>query len=289
MSVCPSCGAKGFAPGSPCASCGQGAKAAGAPALPELELNIPKPPPPKPKVPKKEEPAEPIELAVDMASIHHSALPGKAPPLPGARAPGAAAVGAGTVTPSAAVLRAPSYRGAAAGPEIDEEDDAQARALANYGDLPKHWLLSPLYAYRVLTRQKELKGALVLRRDEATEAATMAEDALIACAERVRARAAADEKYKPMIASIMNAEDLLRSRDGALAKEQDAHAQRVAQIDARISAVEGELAAAQVDERRVAGELAEAEAALQRAEAKVKRAEIEMRNATEAAKQQGGR
>jgi chromosome segregation ATPase len=158
-----------------------------------------------------------------------------------------------------------------------------ARLLAEYGEAPKHWLLSPIYAWRVLRRQRELKKALVGRREEVKRALTEADDARVAFAERIRHDAEKpEERYKPFVPvleQLRAAEELLRSRDRILASEQDAQSARLASVDARLARLEAELAQAQAAERAVAGELASAQAALARSEQKLKRAEAELRSA----------
>jgi hypothetical protein len=165
---------------------------------------------------------------------------------------------------------------------IETEEELAARTLADYGTVPRSWIMTPFYAYRVLRRQRELERALVGRKEEAALAVTAAEDALVACGERARARVKEHAEYKRSLTELTAAEELLRSRDTALAKEQDAHAERIKSIDVRISKLEEELADAKSQERQAAGALADAEAALKRAEAKMKRAEIELRNANAA-------
>ena len=72
----------------------------------------------------------------------------------------------------------------------------------------------------------------------------------------------------------------MRSRDGALASEMDAHAKKVAGLEERKRSLDAELSAAQTAERKCAEELSAAQASLQRAEAKVKSTDIEIRNAS---------
>jgi chromosome segregation ATPase len=154
-----------------------------------------------------------------------------------------------------------------------------ARLLADYGNPPQSSVLAPLYAWRVLRRRRELARALVGRREEVARTANEAEDALVAFAERVRPAAEKQPPYASAIEELRRAEDLLRSRDRVLASEQDAQNARIAQVDARLSKFEEELAQAQADERAAAGELAATQAALAREEAKLKRAEVELRAA----------
>jgi len=154
-----------------------------------------------------------------------------------------------------------------------------ARLLADYGEPPRHWLLSPLYAWRVLRRQRELKAALVGRREEATRTAGEVEDALVALAERARPVAEKQPSFAHALEELRRAEELLRSRDRVLATEQDAQNARLVQVDARLAKLEQELTRAQAEERAIAAELAGAQGALTREEAKLKRAEIELRAA----------
>jgi hypothetical protein len=154
-----------------------------------------------------------------------------------------------------------------------------ARLLADHGNAPQGWLLSPMYAWRVLRRRRELRRALVERRAEAARTATEAEDALVAFAERVRSAAEKQPTYAVAIEELRRAEDLLRSRDRVLAAEQDAQKARIVQVDTRVAKLEEELSQARADERTAAGALAAAQASLAREEAKLKRAEMELRAA----------
>jgi hypothetical protein len=154
---------------------------------------------------------------------------------------------------------------------------SDARLLADFGDPPKHWLLSPLYAWRVLRRQRELKQILAGRREESARATGEAEDALVAFAERVRPIAEKQPALTAALEELRRAEDLLRSRDRVLAAEQDAQSARIASVDARLANLEADLVRAQADDRAISAELASAQAALARGEAKLKRAETELR------------
>ncbi len=156
-----------------------------------------------------------------------------------------------------------------------------AKLLADYGDPPRHWLLSPLYAWRVLRRQRELKKVLVGRREETKRAHHEVEDALVAFAERVRPIAEHHPEFAQALEELRGAEDLLRSRDRVLASEQDAQTARLASVDGRLAKLEAEVAHAQAEERAIAAELVSAQAALARGDAKLKRAESELRSAVQ--------
>jgi chromosome segregation ATPase len=156
---------------------------------------------------------------------------------------------------------------------------SDARLLADYGPPPRHWILTPLYAWRVIKRRGELKAALVKRREECTRTTTETEDALAAFAERVRPAAEQQATYAPALKELRRAEEILRSRDKVLATEQDAQNARLSQVDARLTKLESDLAKAREEERTIAAELAASQGALARQEAKLKRAESELRMA----------
>jgi hypothetical protein len=214
---------------------------------------------------RKAEPAEPLELAVDPRSLY--AAPARVAPAALARVPSSAT---------------PTMRGSEAVQVVEVAGVAfDAQLLAEYGNAPGHWLLSPLYAWRVLKRRRDLRRVLAGRREEARRAVTELEDALVAFAERVRAPAEKHPEFAHPLEELRGAEDVLRSRDRVLASEQDAQTARLASVDARLGKLEAEVAEAEAAERVVSGELASTQAALARGESKLRRAESELRSAHE--------
>jgi uncharacterized coiled-coil protein SlyX len=154
---------------------------------------------------------------------------------------------------------------------------AEARLLADYGEPPKHWLVAPFYAWRVMRRHRELKRALVLRTAEAERASAEMEDALAVLAERIRSTAEQHPAYAEALEELRRAEQVLSSRDRVLAAENEAETARLASVDARLTKLESELAHAQAAERAAATELVASQEALARAEAHLKRADSELR------------
>jgi hypothetical protein len=233
--------------------------------VPELELDMRTSSTPKAK-PKAEPTLEvPLELAVDPHALVRERSPGSSS--------GASPLPRGPIASSDLSLpqQAPIV------PVADVAFDA--RLLADYGEPPRHWPLSPLYAWKVLKRRRELKMALSGRREEAARASNEGEDALVAFAERVRPTAEKSAAYAQSLDELRHAEELLRSRDQVLATEQDAQNARLSQVDARLSTMEAELALAMGEERAIAAELSAAQGALAREDARLKRAEIELRAA----------
>jgi hypothetical protein len=191
--------------------------------------------------------------------------------------PRVAAVGSGRHSLGRPVVVAPD-RGFA--------DATEAALLADYGESPTRLWQAPLYAYRVRTRQAELRHQLAERQADLARARQVEEDAKLAFAERARPIAEAAGTFKQALDPIATHERLMFERDGALSAEMEAHKGRLSVIDERVRGLLAQLDAAKADEHELEQRLAEAEAVRQRAETKLKRAEIEVRNAaklTEAA------
>jgi hypothetical protein len=295
MASCASCGAPGVGPDQACPRCGSRPS-------PELELDVRARAVPRPvERPKKALDDVSFELAVDpktlvaerAAEARGGVAPaskeaGKEGPLGPARSTFPEKQSASVPPGARAALSAPVVRdggmvvlGARASLAPPEPTDvhADARVLADFGEAPRSLLLAPLYAWRVLKRQRELKTAHAARKAEAAHAASALEDALVAFAARVRGAAEKQPAYAAALEELRKAEAVLRSRDKVLAAEQDAQKARLAQVDERLAKLEEELTAAHTDERVTAQELSSAQGALAREEAKAKRAEVELRAA----------
>lgn len=282
MASCGTCGAEGLAAGQACPRCGS------MPA-PDLELGARPKAAAKPAKPKVQQEELSLELAVDPRELvaQRSAvapLAGQAPTPPAPAAYATAPVARGGQAAPLARPPAPHAMAPRPGHPMQAQSDLETDALvlADYGDAPSSWIFAPMYAWRVLKRQRELKTALAVRKQEAEHAQTALEDALVALAERARPLAEKTQTYLMALEEVSRAEDMLRSRDRVLAAEQDAQRQRLLQVDARVGKAEGDLAAAQANERGVAGELASAQGALARAEAKLKKAEGELKAVVQA-------
>jgi hypothetical protein len=245
---------------------------------PDLELGARPRPAAKPAKPKVQQEEMALELAVDPRELVQQRSAEHTAPAPAAYAtapvPRGAHSGAALAPPTTPRSLAPRP----GLPVVPSEVETDALVLADYGEAPRSWIFAPMYAWRVLKRQRELKAGLVVRKGEADHAQTALEDALVAVAERARPIAEKTQAYMQSLEALSRAEDMLRSRDRVLAAEQDAQKSRLQQVDARIGKAEGDLAAAQAKERGVAGELASAQGSLARAEAKQKKAEGELKS-----------
>ena len=276
MPTCPACGAARASDAAPCASCGAGGAAV--PGPPSFDLDLPRRSSPGGErvsgiatarrsgvasVPSERrsapfgEAAPEIDLAFDPRSL---------PAPQAAAAPG--------VAPGVALALRPAQ------PLATVDDvEADARLLAEHGAPPRHWLGSVGYAVRVIRRQRELRRALAVRREEASHARGELEDALVVFGESVRGAAEKRSDYADALEQLRRAEDVLRSRDQVLAAENDAHSARLASVDSRIGKLEVDREQARTEERNAAAQLAMMQAELARAEAGVKQAESELRAA----------
>jgi hypothetical protein len=201
---------------------------------------------------------------------------------PGASAPPAKMAPAPAPVPMVQVTRSSSGRAVAL-----SDDQVEARELADYGEAPTTFWQAPLYAYKVKTRQSELRRQLTERRADLTRAEKAEEQARVAFGERARPIAEKLEAYAQALEPLAKTERVAMDRGGALSAEVNAHKARLAVIDERVHGLQAEIETAKAEERDVEGKLAEAEGIRQRAEAKLKRAEIEIRNATSVAEAGG--
>ena len=167
---------------------------------------------------------------------------------------------------------------------------ADARLLAEYGEAPRHWLMTaPLRVARDRAPARAPAGAR-----GAAERGGAARAGGRGRARRVRrARAHGGRERTPTTPtrsrSCARAEDVLRSRDRVLAAEQDAQKARLASVDARIARARGETRAGA--RRRASGRGASSRRrrpTLAREEAKLKRAESELRAAQQRESGRGG-
>jgi chromosome segregation ATPase len=160
--------------------------------------------------------------------------------------------------------------------------------LADYGDAPQAIQLTPVYAYRVFTRQRELKRRLVSISAECERAHFELETTLAELAREVRPAAEQNEQFRRFLAPLVELEQVESQHGRALSAvaarfsaDSDRLAAQLGQIAARIAAQEElERSALRVHDER--------EAAAQRADAKLKRVHIEIRAVTHVAEQKLG-
>ena len=167
-------------------------------------------------------------------------------------------------------------------------DPVELVILADYGDVPKAIQLTPGYAYRVFSRQRELKQQLISISAECERAQSEREATLAELARTVRPAAERIQQFRRFFAPLVELEQVASQRGQALSsinEQLNAHSAQLdtehAQLTAQISAEEKLVH----DAERVHDER---EAAAKRADAKLKRVHIEMRAVTQVAEQKLG-
>lgn len=167
-------------------------------------------------------------------------------------------------------------------------DPAEIAILADYGEVPSAAQLTPMYALRVFTRQRELKHELVRIAAESARAESERQSTLAELTRAVRPQAEQIEQFRRLFAPLVELEQVASQRGQALSSISD-------EVSARSSALDGELAdlGARIQaevEREAAAQRAvdERNAASKRADAKLKRVNIEIRNVLSAAEQKLG-
>lgn len=178
--------------------------------------------------------------------------------------------------------------GRAADPTQVALDSVEIAILADYGEVPSAPHLTPLYAYRVFTRQRELKHELVRIASESERAEQEREAVLADLTRAVRPQAEQIDQFRRLFAPLVELEQQASQRGQALSSinaEVDAQTARVdferSELDARLHSERERQAVVQrsYDERA---------ANAKRAEAKLKRIEIETRNVLQVAEQKLG-
>jgi hypothetical protein len=164
-------------------------------------------------------------------------------------------------------------------PSVAPIESFEAKMLGNFGDSPAHFWQAPRYAWRVRQRLAELREALKERRQQAERASKAIDQSLIALGQRARGTAERNPQYGRTLDLLRIHEQTLRQKDSALMGEMDTHNRKLVQIDQKITELQAMATQMQAEERRVADELAMAQATVQRAEAKLKRLDIDLRSA----------
>lgn len=177
----------------------------------------------------------------------------------------------------------PSGAGAGARAHADAEAEAlEVRVLARYGPPPAKLWEAPIYAWRVLNRQRELRQEMAAVERDAEHADARVEDALVRFAERITELAAKLPGYGRYVERIRSLEQVLRARDTALARETDAHRAEIGKRDQKLVALEKELFATRESEGQVSRQFLEADGTRKRVEERIARLEVEIRSLNDA-------
>ncbi len=167
-------------------------------------------------------------------------------------------------------------------------DPVEVVILADYGPAPSSAHVSPAYAYRVFTRQRELKRGLSSLTIERDSAEAERESALAELARAVRPAAERVDAFRRFFTPLIELEQLASQRGQALSSVNAELGAHSAIFDAELSQLGEQVSAQQTVEREAERVHAEREQLAQRALAKLKRVHIEIRAVTHVAEQKLG-
>ena len=167
-------------------------------------------------------------------------------------------------------------------------DPIEIAILADYGDVPHAVQLTPAYAYRVFTRQRELKRQLLSISAECERAQLEREATLAELARAVRPAAEKIEQFRRLYLPLVELEQVAGQRGQALSSINQQLTARSGQFDAELSQTAERISAQERLEQEAMRAYDEREAAARRAEAKLKRVHIEIRALTQVVEQKLG-
>jgi len=160
--------------------------------------------------------------------------------------------------------------------------------LADYGDPPESAPLTIAYAYRVFTRQRELKRQLIPIAVECERAQAEREATLAELARELRPTLEEAPEFRRFVAPLLELSRRAAERGHALNAINAQLGAELGQFDAELAQVTGELQVEERLERDAQIRYDDREANAKRADAKVKRVQIEMRAVTHVAEQKLG-
>jgi hypothetical protein len=167
-------------------------------------------------------------------------------------------------------------------------DPLELSLLAGYGESPKSAYLTPGYAYRVFTRQRELKGLLAPLEAERARAETERDQALAELAHALRPEIERAEQFRRMLSPLVELEQLASQRGQALSSVNAELSTQASELDSELERIAEQLELARASEHDAQRLYDQRDAEAKRAQAKLKRVHIEMRALRHVAEQKLG-
>ena len=167
-------------------------------------------------------------------------------------------------------------------------DPRELAILADYGDAPDNAAATLAYAYRVFTRQRELKHQLVPIAAECERAENEREATLAELARALRPELEQIAEFRRFLAPVLEVEQRAAARGQALNSINAQLGAHHADLDAELSRVVSQIETEQRAESEAQRQYDQREANESRANAKLKRVQIEMRAVTQVAEQKLG-
>jgi hypothetical protein len=164
-------------------------------------------------------------------------------------------------------------------------DPAEVTLTAGYGAAPANAVLSPMYAYRVLSRRSPIKAAIALHHAELTHAELTRDLELMQLASELRPALEAHDSFRRLLEPMRDVERTAGERSAALSEADAGYREQMARFDADIAQLRETEAKAEAlyQEKTKAADSSKNE--LRRAEAKHQRVQIEIRGVMDVARQ----
>jgi len=167
-------------------------------------------------------------------------------------------------------------------------DPLEIALLADYGEPPESAPLTLAYAYRVFTRQRELKHQLIAIAAACQQAQFEREATLSELARELLPALETRQEFARFLAPLRDLEQRAAARGNALTASHAQLGAQTGQVDAELSQLEDLTQAEERLERDAKRECDEREADAKRADAKWKRVQIEIRALAHVAEQKLG-
>jgi hypothetical protein len=167
-------------------------------------------------------------------------------------------------------------------------DPREIAILSDYGEAPNNAAATLAYAYRVFTRQRELKQQLVPIAAECERAECEREATLNELARALRPALEQTGEFRRFLAPVLEIEQRAAARGQALNSINAQLGAQNAELDAELARVASRVEDEQRSETDAQRLYDEREASERRADAKLKRVQIEMRAVTQVAEQKLG-
>ena len=204
------------------------------------------------------------------------------PPAP----EGSVAPQAPTAPPGpSATSGAPAPLAQSLAPALPAVEASAVALIARYGPAPSPIYLAPLYAFRVLIRQRELRAELARLNGESAAQDKKLDELFASLAQDMRAQLEADSRFSAHYEPVRQLEAIAQERGAVLNQTNQALDAQSAQLEQQLQAIRAQLPPLEAERDRATAEVTEREGVLSRVAAKQKRFLIEARSIKMSAQQ----
>lgn len=157
-------------------------------------------------------------------------------------------------------------------------DPLEIAGIGGYGVAPSAIYLTPMYAYRVFMRQRELRTTIARLTAELSNAEAARDQALANVTEALRPQIEADQRFAPLMAPLRELDGVMHERSAALSSANAQYQSAMTRFDEETAALDNQLGVKQKAADAAQATYDERATELGRVEARYKRIQIEIRN-----------